>query len=163
MWSCKLQFCWTICEYRGTTMTLFWGVPVKPHLPSVFFVSFPDSVRAPHPNPEPQTFQQGTTVDTLYPGNMVDEDLMTLEKGEYAPLANMEFIPESHPASLCKMWARERRYTRQQELLVSSSYAAKPKRIERCTSSLSDVKPLATWDFGALGKWFSYVAETNFN
>lgn len=78
-------------------------MPVKPHLPSVFFVSFPDSVRAPYPDLEPQTFQQGTTVDALHAGNVVDEDLVTLEEGKYAPLANMEFIPESDPASLCKL------------------------------------------------------------
>lgn len=81
-------------------MTLIWGVPVKPHLPSVFFVSFPDSMRATYPDPEPQNFQQGTTEDALHLGNVVDEDLVTLEKGKYALLANMEFIPESHPASL---------------------------------------------------------------
>ena len=76
---------------------------MKPHLPSVFFVSFPDSMRAPYSDPEPQTFQQGTIVDVLHPGNMVDEALVTLEKGKYAPLTTIEVIPERHPASLCKL------------------------------------------------------------
>lgn len=120
-------------------------------------------MRAPYPDPEPQTFQQGTIVNALHLGNVVDEDLVTLEKGKYAPLVNMEFIPESQPASLCKLWAKERRYTRQQEHLVSSSYAAKPKRTERYTSLLSDVEATGYMRLLSTRKITSYVAETNFN